>query len=108
MFGTIAIGRVKKDKVRELMALGKEWDSGGRKRAAGYINSEILWSDNDDGRLMMIVRFVNKDLYMKNAASPEQHAFYQKLRACLEEDPTWFDGTFGGWDSAYAQTPELS
>ena len=108
MYGTISTGRLKKDFLREMMALGKEWDARERKRAVGYINSEILWSDAGDGRFMMIVHFTTKEAYIENARSPEQDAFYRRLRACMEEDPTWFDGTFAAWDSPYAKPPNLA
>lgn len=105
MYGTIQRGRVKKDRIRELMALGKEWDDRERKRAIGYINSELLWCDEGGGRFCMIVHFTSKEAYRKNADSPEMDAFYRRLRACLEEDPEWIDGTFTQWDSPYAQVP---
>ncbi len=105
MYGTIQRGRVKKDRIRELMALGKEWDDRGRKSAVGYINSEMLWCDEGGGRFCMIIHFTSKEAYRKNADSPEMDAFYRRLRACLEEDPEWTDGTFTQWDSPYAQVP---
>ena len=108
MYGTIASGRVKKDRLRDLMALGKEWDAKERRRAVGYLSSEMLWSDAQDGRFMFVVRFLNKERYVANAASPEQDAFYQKLRECLDADPVWFDGEFGRWDDTYAKPPTLA
>ncbi|MDO8506072.1 MAG: antibiotic biosynthesis monooxygenase [Candidatus Limnocylindria bacterium] len=105
MYGTIQRGKVRKDRVRELMALGKEWDARERTRAVGYISSELLWCDEGEGRFCMIVHFTSKDACRKNAESPEMDAFYQKIRACLEADPEWIDGTFTQWDGPYAQVP---
>ena len=45
MYGTIARFKLKKECLRDFLALGKEWDEHERVRAAGYINSEILWEE---------------------------------------------------------------
>ena len=106
MYGTIARIKIRKDKLREFFALGKEWDNRERRRVFGYIGSEIMWEDEEQGRACLVVHFTSKDSYMTNANSPEQDAFYQRLRTCLESDPEWIDGTFGRWDDAYAHPPD--
>jgi hypothetical protein len=105
MYGTIMRSKVKKECVRDLYALGKEWDASHRKRAVGYISSEILWEDQEEGRICMIVHFTNKEQYFKNAASPEQHEFYLRIRDCLETEPVWIDGYFDRWDTFYSRPP---
>jgi antibiotic biosynthesis monooxygenase (ABM) superfamily enzyme len=104
MYGTIARIKVKPDKVRELYALGQQWDDQ-RKRVPGFISTEILWEERETGRALMIVRFTNKELYFQNANSPEQHQFYLRMRACLESDPEWNDGYYDKWDSLYHRPP---
>jgi len=106
MYGTIARFKVRKDRLREFMALGKEWDDREQKRAIGYVGAQIMWEDREAGCASLIVHFTSRESYLANAKSPEQDAFYQKLRACLESDPEWIDGEFGRWDSAYAHPPE--
>src|SRR3954463_12254206 len=106
MYGTIARLKVRKDRLRDFFALGKEWDDRERKRAIGYLGSEILWEDADAGRACLIVHFSSRESYNENANSAEQDAFYQKLRACLEGDPEWIDGDYGRWDNAYARPPK--
>ncbi|OLE75673.1 MAG: hypothetical protein E6I40_04745 [Chloroflexi bacterium] len=105
MYGTIMRAKMKKECLRDFFALGKEWDGHERKRAVGYINSEMLWEDKEEGRFCMVVHFTSKDAYFKNAGSPEQDAFYKRMRACLEGDPEWIDGTYEQWDSTYAHPP---
>ena len=106
MYGTIARLKIRPDRLREFFALGKEWDDRERTRALGYVGSEVMWEDREAGRACLIVHFTSRESYLKNANSPEQDAFYQRMRACLESDPEWIDGTFGRWDSAYARPPE--
>ena len=106
MYGTIARFKLKKERLRDFLALGTEWDEHDRARAAGYINSEILWEDEEEGRFCMVVHFTSREAYVKNAQSPEQDAFYRRMRACMEADPVWIDGTYAQWDSPYAHLPE--
>ena len=108
MYGTIARINVRKDRLREFFALGKEWDDRERKRAIGYLGAELLWEDRAEGCACLIVHFSSRESYLANANSPEQDAFYRRLRDCLEADPEWIDGSFGRWDSAYARPPEWS
>ncbi len=105
MYGTIARMKVKRDKLQELYALGEEWDERHRKETPGFIGTEILWEEKEPGRAWMIVRFTNKELYVKNAESPKQHEFYLRMRACLEGDPEWIDGYYDRWDSLYHHPP---
>jgi antibiotic biosynthesis monooxygenase (ABM) superfamily enzyme len=105
VYGTIARFKLKKECLRDFLALGKEWDEHERVRTAGYINSEILWEDRDAGRACLVVHFTSKDAYVKNANSPEQDRFYQRMRACMEDDPEWIDGTYQPWDSPYGRPP---
>ncbi len=107
MYGTIMRGKLKRECVRDFFALGKEWDTFHRKRAVGYITSELLYEDAEEGRISLIVHFTNKEQYLKNANSIEQHEFYLRFRACLEEDPVWIDGEFQKWDAHYARPPRL-
>ena len=106
MYGTIAQIKVRKDRLREFFALGKEWDDRESKRATGYLGSEILWEDRDEGSACLVVRFSSRESYLANANSPEQDAFYRRLRSCLEADPEWIDGDWGRWDDAYARPPK--
>src|SRR2546426_10090889 len=105
MYGTIARFKLKKECLRDFMALGKEWDEHGRVRASGYINSEILWEDKEAGRACLVVHFTSKDAYFKNAVSPEQDRFYRRMRACMEDDPEWIAGTYPPWGSPDGPPP---
>jgi hypothetical protein len=41
---------------------------------------------------ILVAVFDSKENYEANASDPEQHAWYEKMRACLEADPDWNDG----------------
>jgi len=69
MYGTIARLKVRKDKVREFFALGKEWADREQKRAFGYLGGEILWEDEEEGRACLVVRFSSRESYIQNANS---------------------------------------
>jgi quinol monooxygenase YgiN len=105
MYGTIARFKLKKECLRDFLALGKDWHEHERVRAAGYINSEVLWEDGEAGRACLVVHFTSKEAYQKNASSPEQDRFFRKMRSCMEGEPEWIDGTFEPWDSEYARPP---
>ena len=107
MYGTIMRAQLKKECIRDFYALGKEWDAYHRTRALGYINSELLWEDKEERRISMIVHFTNREQYFKNAGSPEQHQFYLRMRACMEDDPVWIDGHYDKWDSPYSHPPGI-
>src|SRR5437899_12856524 len=64
--------KMKKECVRDFFALGKEWDGHERKRAVGYINSEMLWEDQEERRFCMVVHFTSKEAYLKNANRSEE------------------------------------
>ncbi|MDO8506930.1 MAG: hypothetical protein Q7S41_04885 [Candidatus Limnocylindria bacterium] len=66
--------------MREFLALGREWDERERVRADGYISSQIFWDDKEEGRAIMITHFGSKEQYWKNANSPEQDAFFLRMR----------------------------
>ena len=106
MYGTIARIKVRKAKIREFFALGKEWADREGKRATGYLGSDLLWEDQEEGRACLIVRFTTRDSYLENANSPEQDRFYRRMRECLELDPEWIDGEYGRWDDLHAHPPK--
>ena len=38
--------------------------------------------------------FADERAYRRNAAAPEQDAWYRRLREALEADPVWEDGAY--------------
>jgi quinol monooxygenase YgiN len=96
MYGTIARLHPRPGRIDELVALGRRLESGGRD-VAGYRQSFIFRPDKeiyDRPTLFLIAVFDDRETYVANADSPEQDAEFRQLRALLEDDPDWMDGTF--------------
>lgn len=98
MYGTVARLHPKGNSEAGIRALLDEYAGEGR-TPAGFRHSFVFRPDQnpyDRPTLFLIALFDDEDTYRANAASPEQDAEYQRLRALLEDDPDWMDGTFEG------------
>lgn len=89
MYGTVALCRVPAEGLARLQALAAAEDELG---IEGYLGTDVLVSDNHDDTVVLVVRFVDRDSYVANADSPEQHERYLEFRALMAEDPVWYDG----------------
>ncbi len=96
MYGTIARLHPRPGKTDELLSLG---DKMREAPMSGYRSSWIFRPDRNPyfrETLFLVAVFDDVDAYRANADSPEQDARYQELRALLQDDPDWLDGTFLG------------
>ena len=50
--------------------------------------------DSDTGELIGVAVFEDKEAYLANGNDPEQDAWFGKLRALLQSDPSWEDGEY--------------
>lgn len=94
MYGTIFKMKPKEGKEDEIIALFKEWESNRKPHVKGAKIGYLFKLDN--GGMMGVAVFDNKEDYLANADSTEQDSWYQKLRENLEEDPEWNDGEILG------------
>lgn len=90
--------KVKPDKFEELMAMMSQDDR--IESTSGYVSTTVYKSDADPNEYWLAVVFKDRESYQSNADSPEQGAMYEKMRACLEEDPEWHDGEIVAQDQA--------
>ena len=90
MYGTIARLTLKPGMQERFMQLGQEIGSQG---IPGWVAEYLYQSDANPDEYFMAVVFESKEAYQANAASPEQDAIYQQMRALLAADPEWHDGT---------------
>jgi quinol monooxygenase YgiN len=88
MYGTVARLKVKPGMEQQLLALGREQGA----QIPGLVSQTVYRMDADPNELYLVVAFDSPEAYRANAASPEQHARFQQLRALLDADPEWHDG----------------
>ena len=89
MYGTIAHFRIKpgvKDEFKKAM------DSFGGAFIPGWVADYYFQMDNDSNEFYLVALFKDKETYMANADSTEQHERYLVFRSFLESDPEWHDG----------------
>jgi quinol monooxygenase YgiN len=56
------------------------------------VGTWVYQLDADPDEYLLAVAFESREAYQANAASPEQDARYQQMRALLQADPEWHDG----------------
>jgi heme-degrading monooxygenase HmoA len=89
MYGTIARFRLKpgvKDKFIETM------DGFGEANIPGWLADYYFQMDSGGDEFYLVAIFRDRDTYLANADSPEQHQRYLKFRSFLMADPEWHDG----------------
>ena len=89
MYGTIARFRIKPGVKDEFV---KAMDSFGDAMIAGWVEDYYFQMDNDPDEFYLVAIFQDKETYMANADSAEQHERYLVFRSFLTEDPEWHDG----------------
>ncbi len=89
MYGSIFNLKPKKGKKEELISHLKYDED----KPEGGIAWYVLNPDND-GDLVGIAIFKDKEAYVKNAERPEQHENFMKMMDLLDEEPKWNDGNF--------------
>ncbi len=95
MYGTIAHMRFKAENKQ---ALVDNLTSQTRVDVPGFVSARLLFPDDRPGEAYLAAVFEDRDSYMKNADSPEQHDRYVQMRALLDADPEWTDGEWVSGD----------
>jgi hypothetical protein len=89
MYGTIAHFRIKPGGRDEFV---RTMDSFGDQPIAGWMADYYFQMDRDPEEFYLVAIFRDKESYVANADSPEQHDRYLKFRSFLVADPEWSDG----------------
>ena len=87
MYGTIAKLRTTPANLPALRELSQTMGS-----APGQVERLAFHMDANPDEIWLVGVFESKEAYQANAASPEQHERYLRLRALLAADPEWHDG----------------
>lgn len=89
MYGTIAHFRIRpgvKDEFINVM------DSFGDAVIAGWIADYYFQLEEDSDEFYLVAIFTDKETYLANADSADQHQRYLIFRSYLVDDPEWHDG----------------
>jgi hypothetical protein len=94
MYGTIARLHPRAESMSEFLAYGERM---GRMEIPGMRAGYLFRPDKNPYEretVFLLALFDDAASYRANADSPEQHERYLELRALLDDDPDWMDGTF--------------
>jgi hypothetical protein len=90
VYGTVATMWVKPGMESKLNELSDQWWRERAPKVKGIMSNTVFRTN--DNEYILIAVFDSKENYEANAGDPEQDAWYQQMRACLEADPDWNDG----------------
>jgi quinol monooxygenase YgiN len=85
--------RAKHDERQKVIEHFDLWLRDRRPGVGGFIRVVLCSNVEDPDEFMAYAMFADKKAYDANSGSPEQHAWYEKLRSFLVADPERFDGT---------------
>jgi heme-degrading monooxygenase HmoA len=88
MYGTVARMRLKAGAEEEIMQMSREDAS----QIPGFVFQHVYRMDADPQEFYLVVAFESEEAYRTNAASPEQHARYERYAALMDGAPEWHDG----------------
>lgn len=90
MYGTVARLRAKPGNIDELVKLQEQFEAD---PPPGFVAAYIYQMDDDPEEFFEAVVFENRETYMAYADSADSHQRYVEMRAFLDADPEWHDGT---------------
>ncbi|MGA7913102.1 MAG: antibiotic biosynthesis monooxygenase [Candidatus Dormiibacterota bacterium] len=91
MYGTIMRAKVKPGRRAEYEKVLREMVPTAEGYGHGMHSYEIAWEDADHDRIVMIVRFNDRESYVANAGRSETDAGYQQQLEYLDGPPEWID-----------------
>ncbi len=97
MYGTIARVHPKPGALAQLRAMTDDLNSARGRVPDGFVASYVFIPDEqpyERDTVFLVAIFEDKAKYDANADSPEQHEQFLQMRAFMEDDPDWMDGTF--------------
>jgi hypothetical protein len=93
MFGSVFRMLAKPGAKAQIMRL---MDEDSRMRSIPGFQSAYVFDAGGD-ELWGVAVFDNEKSYRDNASDPTQDEWYRRLRALLQADPEWHDGTIQAW-----------
>jgi heme-degrading monooxygenase HmoA len=92
MYGTISRFQIKPGHEGAVEDMLQGWLRDHAPGAEGFITDYLLTPATPAGERLVLTIFDSEASYRKNAAAPEQDAWYRQFRTLLEADPEWHDG----------------
>lgn len=90
MFGTIARWRLRADvtdeQLNDVLAMMRD------DRPASSVAILVFRSATDPREIWVAGAFESREAYVANAATPEQNARFERIRALIDGEPEWHDG----------------
>lgn len=94
MYGTIAKLSPLPGKADEILKFTSDWNETIGVTVKGKVAAYTFTPDANTAHLYILAIFEDEATYKANADDPVQDEWYQKMRALLQADPDWMDGTF--------------
>ena len=91
MYGTIMRAKVKPGRRAEYEQAMREMVPSADAYGQGMHSFEVAWEDRDSDRIVVIVRFNDRESYMANAKRPEADADYRQQLEYFDGEPEWID-----------------
>jgi len=98
MYGTIMRAKIKADQQDAFRRYTRE--QAGPDASSGWISSEFAVEDKDPTRIVGIIRFKDKESYVKNANAPRTNDNYNQMLKFLEAPPEWIDVNYMAFQGA--------
>jgi quinol monooxygenase YgiN len=89
MYGTVMRAKIKAGQQEAFRSYARQ--QGSPSDASGWISSEFAYEDKDPNRIVGIIRFKDKDSYVRNANTPQTNENYNQMLQFLEGPPEWID-----------------
>ena len=94
MYGTIGKMKIKPGEEENVRLILSQWENEEKGTIDGVVCTYFMVPDNSPGEMIGVAVFRDKDAYLANGNSPEQHERFMKLRVLLSDDPEWTDGEY--------------
>ncbi len=95
MYGTIMRATVRKGRRDDFVRYMQEMESSFPELpSGGWLSSELAFEDKDPNRVLLIVRFKDRESYVRNAGRPETDANYRRMLEFFEAPPEWIDARY--------------
>jgi aminoglycoside phosphotransferase (APT) family kinase protein len=89
MYGTIMRAKIKAGQQEAFKEYSQQ--QSGPDTSSGWVSSEFAIEEKDPDRIVGIIRFKDKDGYVKNAKAAQTDEAYRRMLDFLEGPPEWID-----------------